>query len=487
VESIPDLDSSLQEPDIAVVGGGPAGLYAALTASRAGAKVVLLDECQQLGGQFYKQPCKSFQFSPEQVSERRYLKGHRLISEVLGERVRVLQNAVVWGAFQPKEIVASIGNASLRLNPKKLIVATGAFERVAPMPGWTLPGVMTSGALQIFLRSYRVIPGKRIIIAGNGPLNFQVAAELLRAGVQVIALIEASRPNRLDALPALFTTVCKAPDLVKEGLGYLVKLKSAKVPILYGHAIVALEGDNRVQSVRVARLDSRGFPINKTIRSFRADVAGLSSGFFSSNQISRALGIHHLTDEKTHSISPMRNDDLETNIPGVYVVGDAAYPWGARVSLAEGFIAGADAAQKLGFELPDRIQEELSDNRRRLLGFRRFQEALKTLYQAPEILLQFCDEDTVICRCEEVTYGKIRNLAEQGFTIGNIKRQTRAGMGRCQGRYCSYLIQRILTDVQGTKMDEFSGWAPRLPVKPVPISTILREWGIGDEAKPLGS
>jgi len=477
VGSLPVRDSSLQEPDIAVVGGGPAGICAALTASRAGADVVLLDEGQQLGGQFYKQPCKSFQFSPGQLPDKRYLNGRRLISEVLRGRVRVLENAVVWGAFQPKEIVASVGDASLSLNPKKLIIATGAFERVVPMPGWTLPGVMTTGALQILLRSYRVVPGKRVIIAGNGPLNFQVAAELLRAQVQVIALIEASRPNRVRALPALFTTICKGPDLVRDGLGYLFKLASAKVPILYGHAIVAIEGDNRVQNVRVARLDDRGFPMDNTIKSIGADVVGISNGFWSANEISRALGIHHLADEKTPSILPIRNEDLETNIPGVYVVGDAAAPWGARASLAEGFIAGANAAQKLGLKLPKTILVELSYNRRRLAIFRQFQQALRTIYQTPELLLQFCDADTIICRCEEVTYGKIRNLAEQGFTIGNIKRQTRAGMGRCQGRYCSYLIQRILSDIQGTEIDEMSGWALRLPVKPVPISNILKEAG----------
>ena len=171
-------------------------------------------------------------------------------------------------------------------------------------------------------------------------------------------------------------------------------------------------------------------------------------------------------------MSPVRNEDFETSVPGVHVVGDAAGLGGARAAMAEGVIAGAAAAQACGKTPDRRLMAEVKASRKQLSGHRTFQRALWRIYGVPKLMLQFCTDDTLVCRCEEVTLGRLKSLAAAENDIGNIKRQCRAGMGRCQGRYCSHVIQHLLADLWGGQVEEHSGWAPRMPFKPVPIRSL---------------
>ncbi|MEP6812478.1 MAG: FAD-dependent oxidoreductase, partial [Actinomycetota bacterium] len=166
-------------PDVLVVGAGPAGLAAAVAAAEAGADVVLLDERPKLGGQYFKQPSDGLTFDESQLDPQ-YRAGRDLIARVRTLGVRVLGATQVWAAFERDEILATDAAMSYALRPRRLVLATGAYERGVPLPGWTLPGFTTTGAAQTLLRSYAVVPGRRVLVSGNGPLNVQVAAELVR-------------------------------------------------------------------------------------------------------------------------------------------------------------------------------------------------------------------------------------------------------------------------------------------------------------------
>ncbi len=242
--------------DVLVVGAGPAGLSAALAARRHGVSVTVLDERARSGGQYYKQMAGG----AAPPADRQGRAGARLIEAARAAGVELIQDAHVFGAFAADDLVALIDGTAQQFRPKRLILATGAYERPMPFPGWTLPGVMTTGAAQTLERAYDVAPGQRVVIAGNGPLNFQLAASLVAKGVEVAAVAEASpRPHARDWQAALQATVA-APDLIAAGLGYLWRLRRARVPILWAHRAVTAHGDGSVAAVDLAPIDDAGRP-----------------------------------------------------------------------------------------------------------------------------------------------------------------------------------------------------------------------------------
>ena len=472
---IPDAMVPEHPVDVLVVGAGPAGLQAARAAAAAGAEVTIVDERPTPGGQYFKQLSKTHAFRDEAAMDRQFRAGRDLIAEVEGLGVRILCQAVVWGAFAANEIgVVALGEAML-MRPKQLILATGAYEKGVPMPGWTLPGYMTTGAVQTLVRAYRVAPGRRVLVAGNGPLNFQVARELADAGVEVVALVEAARRPGPTQVPAIMAALRHSPDLMGDGLSYLWRLRRAGVAVLYGHAVVEALGSDAVESVVVAPIGLTGEARAEGRREFAVDAVCVGYGFMPSNDISRPLGCRHRYDAERDSLVVELSEDCETSLPGVFVAGDCGGMGGSRVAMEQGFIAGCKAARNLGKALPDRLVAERDRRRRRLASHERFQKAIWTVFRAPALTDQLADDDTVVCRCEDVTLATLRRTVNHDSdSVGNLKHQTRAGMGPCQGRYCGALMARMVDARRGAKTGEFSFFAPRPPIKPVPIGVIAR-------------
>ncbi|HEX6021356.1 MAG TPA: FAD-dependent oxidoreductase [Solirubrobacter sp.] len=452
----PTLDNRELSPDLLVIGGGPAGMTAAVTAAEAGIDVVLVDEREKLGGQYYKQPTSTVD---ESKLDRQFVAGRRLAKRVRTAGVTVLGGTQVWGAFGPHEIHASSDTTRYTLRPERLVLAAGAYERGVPLPGWTLPGVITTGAAQTLLRAHQVAPGKRVLISGNGPLNMQVAAELVRAGVTVVALAELAPITRRAAATARM--MAAAPDLARDGLGYLATLRKARVPLMTGSAVVRCEGSGRVERATVAKLDDP-----HTATTFDVDAVCLGFGFLPSNELSRALGCRH--DVERNQLVVRRDHRGRTTVDGVWVAGDAGGIGGARLAQATGAIAGADVARSLGATPPD-----TSSAARERRKSARFQEALWRVYEAPHLVDALADDDTEICRCEHVRKAAIdAALAEDIAHIGALKRLTRAGMGGCQGRYCGTLLAEMAARRSDATLDEYALFAPSAPLKPTPIAAI---------------
>src|SRR5260370_33678169 len=233
IERIPE-----EKPEILVIGAGPGGLSAAIAARRAGARVVVVDERSLPGGQFFKQIAIS---GGAPAPDRQHDEGRRLIEDAIAAGVDIRSGVEIWGAFPPLTLAGTEAGQIRVFNPSRLIVATGAYERGVPIPGWTLPGVMTTGAAQTLWRSYRRLPGERILIAGNGPLNLQVAAELVQGGAAIAAVVELAEVPTLRSLAALARMCAAAPRLVIDGLGYRRRLEVAGVPVLYGSAITRIK------------------------------------------------------------------------------------------------------------------------------------------------------------------------------------------------------------------------------------------------------
>ena len=235
--------------DLLVVGAGPAGLSAAIAAAEAGAKVIALDERDAPGGQYHKSLAASHS---DTAPDAQFREGLAMRERAGAAGVPVLTGATVWGAFAPDEVAAVVGGVAITFRPRRLVLAPGAHERPVPVPGWTLPGVMTTGALQTLARAQRVSPAQRVLIAGNGPLNLQLAGELLAGGVKVEAVVEAAPRPGPAALRHAWAMLRNAPGLTAQGIGYLRSLRRAGVKLLWDSRVIALEGDGRVATARIA-------------------------------------------------------------------------------------------------------------------------------------------------------------------------------------------------------------------------------------------
>ncbi len=452
----------VERPDVLVIGGGPGGLSAAIAARRAGAEVVLLDERSQPGGQYYKQVSAEGVAAPD----AQHRGGAALIATARALGVDLRPNVLVWGAFEPREFVASGGAGTVRFEPRVAIVATGAYERGWPVPGWTLPGVMTTGAAQTLWRTARRLPGRRVLIAGNGPLNLQLAAELLEGGAEVVAVAEAAPrpgPRQWRSLAAM---VAASPGLVVDGLHYHAARRQGRTAMLHGIVVARVEPavDGLVVTLGMGAGDASPWR-------FTVDALCLGYGFEPANEILRALGCGHDFDPVRRHLVTRRDPDGRTDMPGVFALGDCTGLGGAKAALVEGTLAGQAAARDLGLA-PAALDEKARHSLRR---HRRFQRALWSLYAAPSFNPALTEPETLICRCEEVTFGDIEQALSEGMTgIGAVKRRTRVGMGRCQGRYCAPVLDTLLAERFGRPRDEFSGFAPRVPVKPVAIEDLAR-------------
>lgn len=459
----------VESAELLVIGGGAGGLAAALEGRRLGLDVLLLDERPTRGGQYFKQAAgDGLATSDLPVRDEQQARGRDLRAAVEAAGARIIDHAAVWTAVDSGEVLVTEPGRSLAARGQALIVATGAYERPHIVPGWTLPGVITTGALQTLIRSYDVLPGKRILIAGNGPLNLQVALEARASGAEVVGVVEAApvlSPMRVTSVARMLAA---DPMLTLSGARQVAGAVLGGVPLLNGlvvHAIRHVDGALEV---------SVGPPGRAPERAISADIMALGYGFLPSNELLRGLGCEHIHDAAAGMLRTVRDADGQTSVAGVYAVGDCAGLGGAPAALCEGVIAAGAVAARLRGALPANAPERLRRARRELERHRRFQRALWQLYAAPRVGLGLADADTLICRCEEVSVGALRAaLGDSPPAIGEVKRRTRCGMGRCQGRYCGPALVEELARLGGRAIEERDFFAPRGPIKPVTIAELV--------------
>lgn len=469
-----------ESPDVLVVGAGPAGLSAACTAAAAGLDVLVVDERRQAGGQYFKQPGVGFSVDPAAIDEQ-FSAGNRLIREAEAAGVRFSFSTIVWGVAGGARVAAAAEEKNLLIDARRLVLACGAFERAVPVPGWTLPGVMTTGAAQTLLRAYQTAPGSRVLVAGNGPLNLQVADELSRAGVRVVAVAELAGSPWRRSPAATLSMLVNSPPLAHAGLRHLFNLVRRSVPVYYNHALISVRGANRAESARIARLDGSGSPVAGSERQFKVDAVCLNYGFLPQSELAKALGCEFDYDHRTGRMIARRDDDGRSNIPQVFIIGDAGGLGGAKVAVEQGKLAGFAVARELAPEASS-LKLSAARIRRRLNRHQRFQRALWRVFAAPFLTTELASDETLICRCESIERRHLDKLLAQNCPrLAAVKKATRAGMGRCQGRYCTTLIA-ALTEKHGgapQPVDEF--FASRPPVKPLPIARLSLPFGVPPE------
>ena len=463
----------MREVELVIVGGGPAGLSAALEASQAGTEVVLIDEYSTLGGQFYKQVPDSFRLRNSKAEGEQYVEGVELIERVKNSKIEFLPNTLVWSVFPDRTLGLYREGRTEEVRARKLILAPGAQEVPVPFPGWTIPGVMMGGAAQSLLVRQRILPGRRVVMAGVGPLQLKVASQLLEAGAAVLEILEASNHPPVSMENALRSMGHWGK--MREGMRYWMMIKKARIPFRHSHVPVRALGKEQLEAVVVAQVDAEWRVVPGTERTLEADTLCLSYGFLPSLQLTRNFGCRLEFKPQAGGWVTWHDADQQTSVEGVYVAGEVGGIGGADVAIEEGLIAALAAIRALGKAGTNGNAKKEREARKRLAHASKFAEVAGSMMHLKPGLLDLITEDTIICRCESVSAGRIMDAigAENDFTLRGVKIQTRAGMGPCQGRMCGFVISRLIARKQGVPLDSILMDTPRFPVKPIPLKALV--------------
>ncbi|RZS74142.1 NADPH-dependent 2,4-dienoyl-CoA reductase/sulfur reductase-like enzyme [Phyllobacterium myrsinacearum] len=472
---IDNIDSIADRYDLVIVGAGPAGLAAAAEANQLGLTTLLADENISPGGQIYR-AITTTPVKRRSVLGSAYWKGLALVHDLEKYVVDYTARTVVWSVepalddtgklIEPTHFevgLSQTGKARL-IRARRLILATGAIERPVPVPGWTLPGVMTAGAAQIALKSSGLVPEGRTIIAGSGPLLLLLADQLKRSGANIVAVLETTpRGNFTAALPQLADFLSSTYALY--GLKLLAKSRFS-LPMRRKVSDLSIIGSDCVQ-----RID---FNDNGISRSIECDQVLLHHGIIPNINMASALGCELFWDESVHAWTPVVDDWLESSVAGIGIAGDGAGIAGAPSAAVRGKMAAIAAAAALGrIDVASRntMSRPLKKQAVRLARGRAF---IDRLFCPTQPMLRPTDPSTIICRCEEVRAQQIRDVVNDLNVQGpnQLKAYLRTGMGPCQGRMCGSSIIELIAEQRGVPVHEVGHLHLRMPIKPITLEEI---------------
>lgn len=452
-----------------VVGGGPAGLSAAVEILRAGGKVTIIESAPRLGGQYWRHDASG-------EGSHDFARFRTLREEIMNDsHASVLTSSRVWSALYQNglttmHVLTVQGEATLVSS--SVLLATGAYDRSLPFPGWDLPGVMTAGGAQALLKGQNVALGKDVIVGGTGPFLLPVAAGLIEAGVNVIAVLEANLPTRW--LPHLLRVDVSK---VKEGQRYLSVLRKSGTPIRFGRAVIGAHGHHRVEEATVAALTPTFAIKPGSFERFKCDALAIGWGFTPDLSLATSLGVHCEVVRADGSVVVSVDERQMTSHAGIYAAGEITGVGGVELSLVEGRIAGIAMAFSQGLITDPAIRSAgLVTTRKKL---RAFATSLAHVYRVADGWRSWLEPETLLCRCEEVSLHDVMHAVHELGAIDTrtAKLFTRCGMGMCQGRICERNVSEIVAGELGKSLsdDERRSHHNRPIVTPVPLGTLAQE------------
>jgi NADPH-dependent 2,4-dienoyl-CoA reductase/sulfur reductase-like enzyme len=407
--------------DTLVVGAGPAGLAAACRAAEAGKRVTVVDDNPDAGGQIWR----------GEQRQTTTAEAASWFKRIRRSNIQFLNGARVFQQPEPGKLLAEMSSAVCTLSYSSLILATGARERFLPFPGWTLPNVMGAGGLQALVKTGLAIEGKKVVIAGSGPLLLAVAGYLKGRGANILLIAEQA----------------SATSLAKFGLSLIGQSGKASQAFKLKRELGGVEYRNSCWPVAASGADKlETVTLRHAGKSFELGCDYLAVGF----HLVPNLELAALLNCQLQNGSVKVNDFQETSIPDVYAAGETTGIGGLELSLVEGEIAGLSAAGKRA------DARGLFSSRDKQ---RRFANVLNRTFALRDELRLLAERETIVCRCEDVTLERLR----QHDSWRAAKLQTRCGMGPCQGRICGSAVEFLL------------GWQPesvRPPVFPVRVESL---------------
>ena len=458
------------EQDLIVIGAGPAGISAAITASRHGLKVTLIDDAPIAGGQIYRATPKEWTQNASSSAYQDLDDGNALRDLLSNSNVTHLTNHAVWAVAPGFQVRAVSVSKEIKLSAKKLIVCSGVTERILPFPGWTTPGVIGLAASTNLLKSQQILPGREPVIAGSGPLLYAVANAIIVAGGRPTAIVDlGSLVDWIVSLPKLLT----APALLFRGLLWRARIFKARIPVLHRHHVARVYGDDQVETIELTPIDSNGTPLpkKKNIK-FKSASLVVGHGLIPSVEITRLLKVKHLYRAERGGWIPEIDAFQRTSVPGLYVAGDCGGISGAKTAALSGTIAGLRASFDSDMISGKTFQDLYSFTESKRNKAEHFGKQMGKLMSIRSKLLEGLTPDTIVCRCEDITYGQIMGAVNAGAADCNeVKAWTRAGMGPCQGRTCGETIAEIVSRQVGDR-DKAGFFTARVPLRPCTIDAL---------------
>ncbi len=474
-KTLPENRPETSNVDVLVIGAGPAGLAAAATAAECELSVLLIDEQTHPGGQIYRRISPALQGVPPdgKVGGADRIPGlHRKRGDALIRRFRTSTAAyapgtAVWRIDDDGTVACRDDRGAWTATARRIIIATGAMERPTPLPGWTLPGVMGTGAAQIMLKSTGAVPAGRTVLAGSGPLLLLAALQLRAAGTDIAGVLQTTRRRDFAAAAPLLPRALQAYPMLAEGAAMMRTLRRSRLPVWRGCQSIEALGEEHVEAVRFQAGGSGEAVVIET------ETLLVHEGVIPATHLSRQAGCRHLWREAPRHWEPETDAWGATDRPRIAVAGDTAGILGAEAAALSGEITALDAAFHLGcidMTLRDRLARPLHRRRQKLAAIR---PLLDRLYRPPPEMLAPAEDRVMVCRCEEVRVGEIRGALRLGATGPNqLKAFTRCGMGPCQGRMCAATAGELIARERRLPVPEVGSFRIRPPVKPVSIGAL---------------
>ena len=463
--------------DLIVIGAGPAGSSAALAAARHGLSVALIDDAMAAGGQVYRAPANGLDVPPSK-RDADFHTGEDLRHALGQSNVDWKPGRTVW-SIAAGYTVSAVGPAGVEdYEAPRLIAATGAHERVVPFPGWTLPGVIGLAAATILLKSQGMVPGRRVVVAGCGPLLIAVAAKIVAAGGQVAAIVDLNGPSDwLRALPRM----ARRPRLLMRGAGWVLDIARARIPIHFRHSITEAQGSECIEKIAIGPVDRWGAPTGSSAYLPDADMLVVGHGLVPGAEIPRILGAKMVYESDRGGWIPAVDDAGRTSVMGLFAAGDGAGIRGAEPAALLGTLAGLTAARDAGRLGQGAYEKSTTAMRTQLASYRPFANAVGDMMALRPRQVAAIGPSTVVCRCEDITRAGIDAAARDGaLDVNQLKHFTRCGMGPCQGRMCGDVAGELLAQARGVPRAAVGYWTGRPPLRPIPLEDFIGTFTYGD-------
>lgn len=461
---------------VVVIGAGPAGVRAAQALVSAGLRPFVVDEGRRDGGQIYRRQPEGFKRGYETLYGTEAARAAALHRDfdALRPQIDYRPDTLVWNVG-PQSVHLASGAHYEEVAFDALIVCSGATDRLMPVPGWQLAGAYSLGGAQVALKSQGCAIGARTVMMGTGPLLYLVAAQYVKAGATVSAVLDTSTfGQRVRALPDLL----QVPAALRKGMALLRTLRRAGVPVHRGVTPLAIEGtpEHGVDAVRVTLADGREQRV-------ACDAVALGYHLRSETQIADLAGCAFRFDAAARQWLPDVDHDGRSGVAGVYLAGDGARVRGADAAERAGRLAALAALQDAGVVLSSATLAEAARLRVELARYTRFAQGLRKAFPWPAHFAAALPDDTVVCRCESITAGELRRVVrETGATEANrAKAFSRVGMGRCQGRFCAHAGAEVIAAEARVPLEAVGRLRGQAPVKPLTMTLSAAANGI-DEA-----
>jgi len=459
--------------NIIIVGSGFSGITAAEILADHNLSILLIDENIHFGGQLLRKIPEELGEYPAYKPEKIKRAGFNFVDKVKNKKITLMNKTILLGVYENNEILIEYNREqTFSLKYDVLLFATGARERFLPFKGWTLPGVYSTGMLQVLIKSSGVLPARKILLAGSGLFLFAAAYEFLKNGGELLGIMEQSPFwNKIKFFPQIFHQFSK----FAEGGKYLSRITFSRVPVKYRRHVIEARGEKSLEEVVVGKLDTNGALIKGTEKTYRTDALVIGYGFVPNIEAPQLAGCALEYDREKGGWIVSVTDRMETSVEGILAAGEITGVGGAQKSLTEGKIAAYTILEKLGVEDEEKLLplfKKLTKERKHHLSF---VQCFNSLYGIkPKTILEIPDE-TIICRCENIDMKCIKNAYQAAKSCcdpNSLKVATRCAMGQCQGRICGPVIYDLLHVLCDKSPEEIGLFSVRPPLKPVTLKAL---------------